>query len=321
MEEILSSDNFTANGDLWARKSSSDGRAFRRDQKSNDGAGFAARPLSYSAVEEKSIEHPVAEEIVLVGQDPSDQLAVEAAVVEPTEPMVSFTESEYQTQIRDKIAEAERALRNEFETKFKDQVEHLSSQQSVFFEKVMDALQDDHLTSEIGAIALKIGSLLARAQLRLDESVVVDFVDTALKRIELQDSKTVSVQMSKDWESFLEALNDCRPEGYEFIYEETLRPGDIIVTAGDSGYFDFFHERLEEIEDQLSSKKASQKNQGLIDLLQNAIHEMATAEADSVEIQATTNQVVSELSEEFSPKDDGAGSDNESVVDDEITDE
>ena len=48
---------------------------------------------------------------------------------------------------------------------------------------------------------------------------------------------------------------------------------------------------------------------------------MATAEADSVEIQATTNQVVSELSEEFSPKDDGAGSDNESVVDDEITDE
>jgi hypothetical protein len=321
MEEILSSDNFTANGDLWARKSSSDGRAFRRDQKSNDGAGFAARPLSYSAVEEKSIEHPVAEEIVLVGQDPSDQLAVEAAVVEPTEPMVSFTESEYQTQIRDKIAEAERALRNEFETKFKDQVEHLSSQQSVFFEKVMDALQDDHLTSEIGAIALKIGSLLARAQLRLDESVVVDFVDTALKRIELQDSKTVSVQMSKDWESFLEALNDCRPEGYEFIYEETLRPGDIIVTAGDSGYFDFFHERLEEIEDQLSSKKASQKNQGLIDLLQSAIHEMATAEADSVEIQATTNQVVSELSEEFSPKDDGAGSDNESVVDDEITDE
>jgi hypothetical protein len=321
MEEILSSDNFTANGDLWARKSSSDGRAFRRDQKSNDGAGFAARPLSYSAVEEKSIEHPVAEEIVLVGQDPSDQLAVEAAVVEPTEPMVSFTESEYQTQIRDKIAEAERALRNEFETKFKDQVEHLSSQQSVFFEKVMDALQDDHLTSEIGAIALKIGSLLARAQLRLDESVVVDFVDTALKRIELQDSKTVSVQMSKDWESFLEALNDCRPEGYEFIYEETLRPGDIIVTAGDSGYFDFFHERLEEIEDQLSSKKASQKNQGLIGLLQSAIHEMATAEADSVEIQATTNQVVSELSEEFSPKDDGAGSDNESVVDDEITDE
>ena len=55
MEEILSSDNFTANGDLWARKSSSDGRAFRRDQKNNDGAGFAARPLSYSAVEEKSI--------------------------------------------------------------------------------------------------------------------------------------------------------------------------------------------------------------------------------------------------------------------------
>ena len=242
-EEILSSDSFTANDTLWTRTRSSDDRVFRRDRKNNEGSGFDARPLSYLAVEEKSIEYSVAEEVVLVEQEQPGQLAAEDAAIEPAEPLVSFTESEYQAQIRDKVAEAESALRNELEAEFRNQVEHLSSQQSVFFEKVIDALRDENLTSEIVAIALKIGSLLARAQLRLDESVVADFVDTSLKRLELQDSKTVSVQMSKDWEGFLEALNDCRPEGYEFTYEETLRPGDMVVTAGDSGYFDFFHAR------------------------------------------------------------------------------
>ena len=275
--------------------------------------------MSYLAVEEKNIEYSVAEEVVLVEQEQPGQLAAEDAVIEPAEPLVSFTESEYQAQIRDKVAEAESALRNELEAEFRNQVEHLSSQQSVFFEKVIDALRDENLTSEIVAIALKIGSLLARAQLRLDESVVADFVDTSLKRLELQDSKTVSVQMSKDWEGFLEALNDCRPEGYEFTYEETLRPGDMVVTAGNSGYFDFLHERLEEIEDQLSSKKASKNTQGLIDLLQDSIREAVADKSDSLAIQAIANSTSSDVSE--GPSLQGAGSENDPVVDDEITDE
>lgn len=317
----MSSDSFTANDTLWTRTRSSDDRVFRRDRKNNEGSGFDSRPLSYLAVEEKSIEYSVAEEVVLVEQEQPGQLAAEDAVIEPAEPLVSFTESEYQAQIRDKVAEAESALRNELEAEFRNQVEHLSSQQSVFFEKVIDALRDENLTSEIVAIALKIGSLLARAQLRLDESVVADFVDTSLKRLELQDSKTVSVQMSKDWEGFLEALNDCRPEGYEFTYEETLRPGDMVVTAGDSGYFDFFHARLEEIEDQLSSKKASKNTQGLIDLLQDSIREAAADKSDSLAIQATANSTSSDVSEGPSLQGDGAGSENHPVVDDEITDE
>lgn len=317
----MSSDSFTANDTLWTRTRSSDDRVFRRDRKSNEGSGFDARPLSYLAVEEKSIEYSVAEEVVLVEQEQPGQLAAEDAAIEPAEPLVSFTESEYQAQIRDKVAEAESALRNELEAEFRNQVEHLSSQQSVFFEKVIDALRDENLTSEIVAIALKIGSLLARAQLRLDESVVADFVDTSLKRLELQDSKTVSVQMSKDWEGFLEALNDCRPEGYEFTYEETLRPGDMVITAGDSGYFDFFHARLEEIEDQLSSKKASKNTQGLIDLLQDAIREAVADKSDSLAIQATANSTSSDVSEGPSLQGDGAGSENHPVVDDEITDE
>lgn len=321
MEEILSSGSFTANDALWTRTRSPDDRTFRRDRKNNEGSGFDARPLSYLAVEEKSIEYPVAEEVVLVGQEQPGQLAAEDPVIEPAEPLVSFTESEHQAHIRDKVAEAESALRNELEAEFRNQVEHLSSQQSIFFEKVVDALRDENLTSEIVAIALKIGSLLARAQLRLDESVVADFVDTSLKRLELQDSKTVSVQMSKDWEGFLEALNDCRPEGYEFTYEETLRPGDMVVIAGDSGYFDFFHERLEEIEDQLSSKKASQNTQGLIDLLQDSIREAVADKSDSLAIQAATKSTSSDVSEGPSLQGDGAGSENKPIADDEITDE
>lgn len=317
----MSSDNFTANEALWTRVRSSDDREFRRSRKNNEGSGFYARPLSYVAVEEKSIEYPVAEEVVLAGQEQLGQLAAEDAVGEPAEPLVSFTESEYQAQIRDKIAEAESNLRNEIETEFRNQIERLSSQQSVFFEKVIDALRDDNLTSEIAGMALKIGSLLARAQLRLDESVVVDFVGASLKRLELQGSKTVSVQMSKDWEVFLEALNDSRPEGYEFIYEETLRPGDMVVTAGNSGYFDLFHERLEEIEDQLRSKKASQKTQDLIDLLQDSIREAVADKPDSLAIQATANPAPSDVSEGTSLQGDGTGSENEPVVDDEITDE
>ena len=317
----MSSDNFTANEALWTRVRSSDDREFRRSRKNNEGSGFYARPLSYVAVEEKSIEYPVAEEVVLAGQEQLGQLAAEDAVGEPAEPLVSFTESEYQAQIRDKIAEAESNLRNEIETEFRNQIERLSSQQSVFFEKVIDALRDDNLTSEIAGMALKIGSLLARAQLRLDESVVVDFVGASLKRLELQGSKTVSVQMSKDWEVFLEALNDSRPEGYEFIYEETLRPGDMVVTAGNSGYFDLFHERLEEIEDQLRSKKASQKTQDLIDLLQDSIREAVADKPDSLAIQATANPASSDVSEGTSLQGDGTGSENEPVVDDEITDE
>jgi len=59
----------------------------------------------------------------------------------------------------------------------------------------------------------------------------------------------------------------------------------------------------------------------LIDLLQDSIREAVADKSDSLAIQATANSTSSDVSEGPSLQGDGAGSENDPVVDDEITDE
>jgi len=269
----LSKTGFSANSALWGKSRNVDGSTFQPDELRNAGSMFEVKPISSVAEEVDTAEDDLVEEVELIEDASLDAASFEAESLPPDEPLVSFTESEYESHLREKSAETELRVREELEAEFKGELGRLSSRQSDFFEAVIDAVRSDNLTAEIVSFALKIGSFLARSQLKIDESVISGFVSATLADLDHRDSQDISVQVSRDWESYLTVVDENKESGVKFTYEDTLGPGDIIVTAGNSGYLDLLQERIDNIEDQLRSTQPPREVENFVELLRRSFSE------------------------------------------------
>jgi len=305
MEETLSNSTFSSNTTLWGKKKNADERIFHADEEKNAGSFFEVKPLSFLDEETASSEYEVIEEAELIDEASSDSREVDAESAELNEPRISFTESEYESLLKEKLAEAELRVKERLEVEFNMELDRLSLRQSDFFAAILSALRSENLTSEIADISLKIGSFLARSQLQINESVISDFVSSALEDLSHADSQHISVQVCREWENYLSALSKSDSSGLNFTYEDTLVPGDIIVTAGNSGYLDLLDERMKQIEDQLRSTPPSSKGKYFIDALRKSFSEAGVDEEGvidsptSTENSADSDEVLNESGSEL----------------------
>ena len=266
----MSKTSFSANSGLWGKSRNLDGSTFQPDELRNEGSVFEVKPISSAGDEVDMAEEDLVEEVELIEDAALDSASFEAESLVPDEPLVSFTQSEYESHLREKSAETELRVREQLEAEFKGELGRLSSRQSDFFEAVIDAVRSDNLTAEIASFALKIGSFLARSQLKIDESVISDFVSATLADLDHRDIQDISVQVSREWQSYLATVNEKQESGVKFTYEDTLGPGDIIVKAGNSGYLDLLQERIDNIEDQLRSTQPPREVENFVELLRRS---------------------------------------------------
>lgn len=275
----MSKTSFSANSEFWGKNRNLDGTTFQPDELRNAGSMFEVKPISSVDDEVDMAEDEPVGEVELIEDASQDASSFEAESLEPEEPLVSFTQSEYESHLREKSAETELRVREQLEAEFKEELGRLSLRQSDFFEAVIDALRSDNLTAEIASLALKIGSFLARSQLKIDESVIGGFISATLADLDHRDTQDISVQVSRDWQSYLAAVNEKQESGVKFTYEDTLGPGDIIVTAGNSGYLDLLQERIDNIEEQLRSTKPPREVENFAELLRRSFSKVDIVDA------------------------------------------
>lgn len=282
----MSKANFSANTELWRKSRNLVESTFQRDVLNNVGSIFEMKPISPVSEEAGTAEDNFFEEVELIDASSLEAASSETGSLTPDEVLVSFTESEYESLLKEKSAEIELRVREELETEFKGELGRLSSRQSDFFEAIIDAVRSDNLTAEIVSISLKIGSFLARSQLKFDESVISDFVTSTLSDLDPRSSEDISVQVSRDWEGYLTVIEGDKERDVKIIYEDTLGPGDIIITAGNSGCLDLLQERIDNIEDQLLSTQPLDEVDSFVELLRRSFSEVEIGDASDTDLAA-----------------------------------
>ena len=280
MEAILSSEGFNPNESLWAKDRSSSDKEFLVEKKEPGELYFEGKPLSslierLSAADEKPVEEAV---LIDVGS-----VEDEAQLEEPSEPMVTLTESEYSANLAQVRAETESRLREELDAKSLVELNLLKERQEDFFRAVMESMAGDTLAADIAALSVKIGAFLARTQLRLDENVVSLFIQSSIKSNELNEPDFVSVRLSDSWQAYRDAVNSSLPHGLGLIFDEALQPGDVVVSAGQGGYFDLLLDRVKMIEDQLSSLERPDSEEWLTRSLRQFVSEDSSDDQDDLD--------------------------------------
>lgn len=287
---ILSSEAFHRNEALWAKDRSLNPNEFLAEKKDAEVAFFEGKPLS--SIEDKSVMdvEQQAEEAALIEISADEE---ETLPEEPAEETVELTESEYNEKLAQARAETESGLKEVLEEKFKLELNQLHDQQTDFFRSILNNLTDgDSLVTDIVSLSLRIGELLARSQLQLDEKVVSQFIENSIMKSEFNESDFVSIRVSNEWQAYRTSLDGALPDGLSLLFDEGLNPGDIIVSAGQGGYFDLLKDRINIIEDQLNAIEYPDSNELLTDSMRQFVFESSSTESENLE-QAEENPGVS----------------------------
>jgi flagellar biosynthesis/type III secretory pathway protein FliH len=263
MGVILSSEAFNPNGKPWTRKGSLGSESFLGNVVSSEKQVFEPKLFSAPPIE-KFVEDE--EEVHNEAQDEKFVAAEEISFEEPLERTVTFTEAEYQKTLADVKLEAEAQVAEALEGDAKEKLEKLANiQQESFLSLEGNLNNGGALVSEFVSLALKLGSLLARTQLTLDEEVIVSFVKSALNDLDNSDANIFSINVSNEWKKLNKVIGTHLPQGIDLVFDDALKPGDAILKAGHGGYFDLLSERIKNIQSQL-------------DLLDNHVEEKAAIE-------------------------------------------
>ncbi|MCS5660164.1 MAG: hypothetical protein NZ842_07170 [Dehalococcoidia bacterium] len=247
----MSSEGFNPNEALWAKVRSLTETDFLIQQKESEELSFEGKPFTSLRVESSTDIEEQVEEAVLIEIGADDE---EIQPEESDEQTVTLTESEYKESLAQARAKTESRLKEELEEKFRVELNQLKDQQADFFRAVLKNLTEgDSLVSEIASMSLKIGELLARSQLHLDDKIVSQFIESSIMGSEFKEPNFVSVRVSNSWQAYRASLKGMLPDGLVLVFDEALQPGDVIVSAGQGGYFDLLNDRIKMIEDQLSS--------------------------------------------------------------------
>ena len=268
MEVILSSEVFNANETLWAQTSPLQGKSFLVEVGDSGEKNFESKPLSarLSEIVTESESEPQDEAL--------SEMHVEAEEIfldEPVEKSVTLTEAEFEETLAKVRRDTETDITEQLGISSKDELGRLGKQQEEFFRSLLDNLNHgDALVSEFVSLALKLGTLLARTQLTLDEEVIKSFVKSAIKEGGTIAADIFSVKLSGSWETYRESVITQLPENTNLVFDDSLKPGDVILTAGQGGYFDLLGERINDIQLQLDSIDYRSSEQTAIGFFQDS---------------------------------------------------
>ena len=259
MGAILSSKEFSVNDRLWARLGRNREEDFSVTQRDLGGHAFEDKPLSSVNEVSNSFVEETLEEVLL-----TDEEGEETDISEETSELtITMLESEYQNNIEREKNEARSELRKELATKHELEMNTLIDQQKAFFETLIGSLEDTSVSTSIASLSLKLGELLARTQINLDETTIADFIQNSINEYQSGSSEFVTIRVSESWHQYVASLEERLPDGIDILLDETLHPGDLIVNAGQGGYYDLLEERIKNIQDQLRSVENTNSSEWL----------------------------------------------------------
>ena len=242
---------FNSNDGLWRKKNSSEGKSFLETVVNPEGKIFESKPLSSPPLKITIEDEPKKQN---EAPDETYVAAEEVFLDEPEEKTVTFTESEYEQNLAKVKLDVEAHVTQTIELASKKKLEKLVDVQEKFFGSLKENLdRGDALVTEFVSLALKMGSLLARTQLTLDEGVIRGFVKSAVAGLDTNPANIFSIKVSRDWEELTNLISPQLPEGIDLIFDDALKPGDAILKAGQGGYFDLLTERINDIQSQIDS--------------------------------------------------------------------
>lgn len=259
MGAILSSKEFSVNDRLWARLGRNREEDFSVTQRDLGGHAFEDKPLSSVNEVSNSFVEETLEEVLL-----TDEEGEESDISEETSELtITMLESEYQNNIEREKNEARSELRKELATKYELEMNTLIDQQKAFFETLIGSLEDTSVSTSIASLSLKLGELLARTQINLDETTIADFIQNSINEHQSGSSEFVTIRVSESWHQYVASLEERLPDGIDILLDDTLHPGDLIVNAGQGGYYDLLEERINNIQDQLRSVENTNSSEWL----------------------------------------------------------
>ena len=259
MVAILSSKEFSVNDRLWARLRRNREEVFSATQSDFGSHAFEDKPLSSVNEVSNSYVEETLEEVLL-----TDEEVEESDISEETSELtITMLESEYQNNIEREKNAAISELRKELATKHQLEMDTLIDQQKAFFETLIGALEDISVSTSIASLSLKLGELLARTQINLDETTIAGFIEHSINEYQSGSSEFVTIRVSESWHQYVASLEERLPDGIDILLDETLHPGDLIVNAGQGGYYDLLEERIKNIQDQLRSVESANSSEWL----------------------------------------------------------
>ena len=300
MGAILSSKEFSVNDRLWARLGSNREEDFSVTQRDPGGHAFEDKPLSSVNEVSNSFVEETLEEVLL-----TDEEVEESDISEETSELtITMLESEYQNNIEREKNEARSELRKELATTHELQMNTLIDQQKAFFETLIGSLEDTSVSTSIASLSLKLGELLARTQINLDETTITDFIQNSINEHQSVSSEFVTIRVSESWQQYVASLEERLPDGIDILLDETLHPGDLIVNAGQGGYYDLLEERIKNIQDQLRSVENTNSSEWLAESFReflssdNFLDSESAIDSDSPETSIETDSYGSTIEDE-----------------------
>ena len=100
------------------------------------------------------------------------------------------------------------------------------------------------------------------------------------------------------------SLEERLSDGIDILLDETLHPGDLIVNAGQGGYYDLLEERIKNIQDQLRSVENTNSSEWLAESFReflssdNILDSESVIDSDSPEISIETDSYGSTIEDE-----------------------
>ena len=268
MVAILSSKTFSSNDSLWSLSGNEAEKSFLSSHDGRSVKIFEHRPLAIpkedivSESDASNIEEP----------QPEILQPLEEEQNKVSEETLSLTEGQFKQQLTEAKEKAEREVSARLKKDFESELQEVKKQQEEFFQLLAESINDgDQLISQFTAMAMKVGTLLARTELCLDQNVIEAFIRESIKATGEPEVEIFSIRAAESWRAYATELEAFFPKGVTLVFDEGLQAGDLILAAGEGGYFDLLEERLSDIEDQLNAIDESTLADGKPNLFQQFI--------------------------------------------------
>ena len=249
MVVILSRSSFVTDGELWRRQLDAPSARFSSDRGVKVPNSFQSRSVQQAA--EEAADEASNEEVAFEDPVPVEAVALEEIEIEP---QISMPASELDKRLaqsrRDGAMEAERSarqteeqLRLEFDQKLGELSSRLDSNLG----------NQRQLLAALVGLALKIGEMLARTELKVSEDSVDRFIRGSLLVAQETNTKGYTLSVSPAWQPLLENSAFSRLNDVSLVFDPSLEIGDLKLVAGEGGFFDLISDRVEQINSQLRS--------------------------------------------------------------------
>ncbi len=264
---------------------------------------------------EQVTEQPVAvlpdDEVITEDSAPVEAVALEEVDLEPQIVMLARELDERLAEARrDGSVEAERSARQASDlarAEFDQRLSELSLR--------LDASLDNQrqLMAGVVELALKIGELLARTELKVSKDAVEQFVQGAVTIAELANSQSYTLSASPAWRSFLENSDFGRLENVSLVFDHSLEVGDLKLIAGEGGHFDLMRDRIDQINSQLRSGLETSAISNVEDALRKVVEAASEGvQSDQGASDVTSSELQANRVDEGDDLSDIEGSSNES---------